>query len=178
MNNKKLILLSPLIIMAMVITIFLLALNKKDDNQIILKAKPFPVFSLTTLQGTELINESTFTNNQESKYTLLNVWASWCAICKTEHQYLLTLSEQGVNIIGLNYRDEQQAAKSLINQMGNPYQQIIVDKKGILALDLGVIGTPESYLIDHKGWIVARVNGVLNQALWAKHFQPFFEKTE
>jgi len=160
-------------------SVFLLALNNKEnDNQVKVKAKPFPSFSLTELQSGQLITESIFKNRPRGEYTLLNVWASWCSACKSEHPFLLKLAEQGINIVGLNFRDDPQTAKSLLNKTGNPYQQIIVDDKGKLAIDLGVIGTPESYLIDKQGLIVTRVNGVLNQFIWDKQLQPFFNKTE
>ncbi|MCP5077813.1 MAG: DsbE family thiol:disulfide interchange protein [Psychromonas sp.] len=173
MTNKKLTLFLPLLIVAIVITIFLMALNSKNENnQVIIKPKPFPQFALTELQSGKSLSEKIFTSSSNNKYTLLNVWASWCSVCKTEHPFLLKLAEQGINITGLNYRDDPQAAKSLLHKSGDPYQQIIVDDKGKLALDLGVIGTPESYLIDNQGMIVARVNGVLNQTVWEKRFLP------
>ncbi len=179
MNNKKLTLFIPLIIVAIMIAVFLMALSHKSENkQVIITAKAFPQFTLPALNSTGLITPTIFTSNLNGEYTLLNVWASWCSVCKAEHSFLLKLAQQGFNIVGLNFRDNQHAAISLLNKMGDPYQQVIVDEKGILAIDLGVIGTPESYLIDNKGLIVARVNGVLNQKVWEEQLLPFFEKQE
>ncbi len=173
MKKTKLMLSVPLIIVAILITVFLMALNNNDaSQQAAVKEKPFPQFKTMQLHSSEMITHSIFKQAKKGEYTLLNVWASWCGVCKTEHSYLLKLAQQGVNIVGLNYRDDPQAARSLLEKTGNPYQQVIVDDKGKLALDLGVIGTPENYLINNQGVIVARFNGVLNQAAWEKYFQP------
>ena len=80
---------------------------------------------------------------------VLNVWASWCITCIVEHPYLMNLSKTGVPVIGLNYKDEKQDAIVWLKKYGNPYQTILHDYKGNLALDLGVTGAAETFLINN-----------------------------
>lgn len=130
-----------------------------------------PVFKLAAIEGGEsLTNENLIGDG----YKLLNVWASWCGVCKLEHEFLLQLNDQNVSIYGLNYRDNKKDAKAVLRKDGNPYVAVIFDPEGELALDLGVIGTPETFLIDNQGVIIERVSGVLDQAIWDKLFAPYF----
>lgn len=107
-------------------------------------------------------------------YQLVNVWASWCGVCKQEHTYLNQLEQSGVPIIGLNYRDRRSGAQNYLGHLGNPYTNIMFDPKGKLALDLGVVGTPETYLVTKQGEIVYKHLGVLNERVWNKHFARYF----
>jgi len=110
----------------------------------------------------------------QQEYQLVNVWASWCGVCRKEHAYLNQLEQQGIPIIGLNYRDRRSGALNYLGQLGNPYSDVIFDPKGVLSLDLGVVGTPETYLVNQGGEIVYKHLGVLNQQVWDKHFAHFF----
>ncbi len=133
--------------------------------------KTFPTFSAPSLLKPETIE----TNDVfQSPYQLVNVWASWCGVCKREHDYLLALQQQGVPIIGLNYRDSRGAASQYLAEQGNPYQTVIFDPKGQVALDLGVIGTPETYLVNDKGEIVLKFSGVLESSVWKSSFAHYF----
>lgn len=175
MHRKKLTLLLPSLIVASIVILLVMGLSSKNSlTREPMQPRIMPSFQLPSLQAGKLLTESLF-SNQSNAYTLLNVWASWCVVCKTEHPFLITLAEQGVNIIGLNYRDDQQSAISLLAKTGNPYQQVIVDKGGKLALDLGVIGTPETYLIDDQGMIIAHFNGVLTPKVWEEIFKPIIK---
>ncbi|WP_019617047.1 DsbE family thiol:disulfide interchange protein [Psychromonas ossibalaenae] len=177
MNNKKTALLLPSLIVGLVIILLVMGLNNKNNiKQAAVQPKPLPAFQLNDLQTDQPLTETLFTEQIDSEYTLLNVWASWCAVCKIEHPFLLKLAEQGVNIVGLNYRDNQQTAVSLLAKTGNPYQKVIFDPAGKLALDLGVIGTPESYLINKQGMIIGRFNGALTPEIWTAVFQPVTAK--
>ncbi|MGD8117333.1 DsbE family thiol:disulfide interchange protein [Vibrio sp. TRT 29B02] len=111
------------------------------------------------------------------EYQLVNVWASWCGICRQEHDYLNQLQKQGVPIVGLNYRDNRSGAVNYLAQLGNPYTDVIFDPKGKLSLDLGVIGTPETYLVTRRGEIVYKHSGLLSEQAWRKHFSPYFDQS-
>ncbi len=113
-------------------------------------------------------------------YQLVNVWASWCGVCQQEHDYLKQLKQQGVTIIGLNYRDNHSNAVNYLTELGNPYSSVIYDPQGKLSIDLGVIGTPETYLVTQDGEIISKFAGELNQPAWNTHFAHYFEqeKTE
>lgn len=110
-------------------------------------------------------------------YQLVNVWASWCGICKTEHAFLLELQKKGIPIVGLNYRDNPGAALNVLSTDGNPYSTVISDTQGKLALELGVIGTPETYLVDAEGQIVKKLLGVINESVWRKELAHYFKGT-
>lgn len=108
----------------------------------------------------------------KGKVTLLNVWASWCAACIEEQAFLLQLSNHNVPIIGLNYKDESDKAKQWLADWGNPYQLIGEDQSGKVAIDLGVYGAPETFLIDKQGIIRFRHVGVLDERSWKDDFLP------
>ncbi len=121
--------------------------------------KPAPEFELPLLY-----KEGTFSNKDLIGHvTLLNVWASWCFACRQEHSVVKHLSRNGVRIIGLNYKDEADDAKNWLTRLGNPYQAIAVDYDGRIAIDWGVYGAPETFLIDKKGIIRHKVIGPLSE---------------
>tara|TARA_Y100001956_G_scaffold71682_1_gene76583 strand:+ start:8092 stop:8625 length:534 start_codon:yes stop_codon:yes gene_type:complete len=108
-------------------------------------------------------------------YQLVNVWASWCGVCKAEHSFLNQLASMGVPLIGLNYRDQKSSAQNYLAAKGNPYQQVMFDPKGALGIDLGIVGTPETYVVNRQGEIVYKHFGLLNQTAWKTHMAHYFE---
>ena len=89
--------------------------------------------------------------------SLINIWASWCSPCKDEHAYLLKLkSLNKLNIIGINYKDNENNAKKFLSELGNPYTNIITDPNGINSIELGAFGVPESYLIENKSKLIIK----------------------
>ncbi len=106
---------------------------------------------------------------------VLNVWASWCANCRAEHPLLSELTGT-VPLYGLNYRDKGDAACAWLIQAGNPYRAVLADPDGKLALELGVYGTPETYLFDADGALLARHTGELTKGIWLRQFAPLLDK--
>lgn len=138
-----------------------------------LQGRPVPTFNLVSLIDEKPLDARLFSNSGTKRWTLLNVWASWCSFCKAEHNFLLQLAaEKNIRLIGLNYRDAREAAKATLIATKNPYQEVIFDPRGSLALDLGSIVTPETYLIDPEGIIEFRYQGPLNQEVWEASFVP------
>ncbi|WED28006.1 DsbE family thiol:disulfide interchange protein [Vibrio sp. DW001] len=133
--------------------------------------EPVPSFNLSTLRGDKIVDETIFVSDE---YTLLNIWASWCAACKIEHPFLVELAESGIKIIGLNYRDNQKEAQKVIVAEGNPYTEIVYDPNGELALDLGVLGAPETFVIDGNGKIITRVSGIIDSDVWHNQLASYF----
>ncbi len=130
--------------------------------------KVVPSFHLPSLNATQ-----DFTSNAMlGQVVLLNVWASWCAACIEEQVFLMQLSRQGLPIYGLNYKDTSSNAQKWLNEWGNPYRLIGLDRDGHVAIDLGVYGAPETFLIDSKGIIRYRYAGILNKAVWNREFLP------
>ncbi len=126
--------------------------------------KPFPEFTLAALQQPErILTQQDFIG----KPVLVNVWATWCPSCRQEHEQLLRIAATGhITIIGLNYKDERAGAQRWLQQLGNPYQFNIFDEEGMLGLDLGVYGAPETYLLDAQGIIRHRHVGVITPTAW------------
>ncbi len=87
----------------------------------------------------------------------------------------MSLKQQGIDVIGLNYRDNKQEALGYLESEGNPYSKVIYDPDGIVSIDFGVIGTPETYLINPNGEIMIKFRGKLDQKQWNKHFATYFK---
>ena len=105
---------------------------------------------------------------------LVNVWATWCYACRIEHAMLNQLNEQGVKVIGLNYKDESDKARQWLSELGDPYRLNIADRDGTVGLDLGVYGAPETYVLGPDGVIVHRHVGVLDEAVFERDIRHFF----
>lgn len=117
--------------------------------------KPAPVFELPLLNGEGMFSSE----DLKGKITLLNVWASWCYACRQEHETVKQLAESGMNIVGYNYKDKKSDAQRWLAQLGNPYQVVVADEDGRAAIDWGVYGAPETFLIDQQGIIRHKVIG-------------------
>ena len=109
---------------------------------------------------------------------VLNVWASWCGPCREEHPQLMALARAGVTVFGLNYKDDTQAARRFIGSLGNPYARIGADTRGRVAIDFGVYGVPETFVIDGTGRIVSRFAGPLDRASLELEILPHLELPE
>ena len=175
--KKKLYL--PLIIFLALVAAFLLQLQRNaqgDDPKTLesaLVGKPVPAKTLPDLLSTKTFDESLF---KQGKPLLLNVWATRCPTCYAEHQYLNHLAKQGVPIIGLDYKDNSEKAVKWLHDLGNPYQVVLKDEKGSFALDLGVYGAPETFIVDGKGVIHYRYAGDVNERVWQEKLQPIYQK--
>src|SRR5210317_983715 len=100
---------------------------------------------------------------KKDKYYLLNIWASWCVPCRDEHPILISLSEnKNLDILGLNYKDKISNAEKFLDELGNPYKEILLDQDGTIAIEWGAFGVPETFLI-YQNRIVKKYIGPLNQ---------------
>ncbi len=127
--------------------------------------KPFPAFQMPALRDADkLLTNADFIGQP----LLINVWATWCPACRQEHEQLLAIAkEASIPVIGLNYKDDRNTALAWLEQLGDPYKFNIYDEKGMLGLDLGVYGAPETYLLDAQGIIRYRHVGVITAEVWA-----------
>lgn len=135
-----------------------------------LVGQPVPAFSLPRLGEDGQVSEADLTG----QVGLLNVWATWCPSCRVEHPYLVQLSERGIPVYGLNYKDEDAAALEWLEQLGDPYRFNIADREGTLGLDLGVYGAPETYLVDAAGVVRYRHVGVVDESVWRTVLEPLY----
>jgi cytochrome c biogenesis protein CcmG/thiol:disulfide interchange protein DsbE len=103
---------------------------------------------------------------EENTFYIVNIWASWCVPCRTEHPFLMVLSKNhSVKLIGLNYRDNLNNAKKFIKEFGNPYSQILIDSDGILSVEFGAYGVPETFIIDKNKKIIKKIIGPINKKI-------------
>ncbi|MDH3646064.1 MAG: DsbE family thiol:disulfide interchange protein [Gammaproteobacteria bacterium] len=132
--------------------------------------KPVPAFDLPLL----LDESRRITQDQlRGEPTLLNVWATWCVACRQEHPFLMQLAAAtDVPIYGLNLKDNRASASAWLDQLGNPYESSAFDEDGIVSIDWGVYGAPETFLIDATGIIRYKHIGPLTEEVWNKKLLP------
>jgi cytochrome c biogenesis protein CcmG/thiol:disulfide interchange protein DsbE len=134
-----------------------------------------PMLAMPALEGSNLpaLNADAI----KGKLTLVNVFASWCVPCRQEHPILKSLAEQGqLNIVGINYKDRNDNALRFLGELGNPYKAIGVDPNGKAAIDWGVYGIPESYLVGPDGTILYKKVGPFDQQSLTNGLLPAMEK--
>lgn len=136
--------------------------------------KPLPDFVLPELNTEKMMTPA----DLHGKVSLLNVWASWCNTCVEEQVFLLHLAREGIPLYGLNYKDDPANAIAFIQQYGNPWKITGIDRVGRTAMDLGVYGAPETFLIDKHGIIRYRHAGLLTPAIWEQTILPLKRQLE
>jgi cytochrome c biogenesis protein CcmG/thiol:disulfide interchange protein DsbE len=143
--------------------------------------KPAPELTLPALDGlTAGNNPVSSLKSAELKsggITLVNVWASWCGPCRDEHPQLMELSKrEDFRLVGLNYKDQRENALRFLNSLGNPYAAVGVDATGRTAVDWGVYGVPETFIINGEGVIVHKFTGPISPAALRDDILPAIEK--
>lgn len=148
---KKYLVFFPLILFLMLV-FFLwrgLSINPNKIPSTLIN-QPAPEFTLPSLDKSKLLTNALFRQH----VTLLNVWASWCLACQAEHEVLLLLAQQAqLQIIGWDYKDRREDAKRYLEENGNPFHEVIWDHEGRAAVNWGIYGTPETFMIDKHGVI-------------------------
>jgi cytochrome c biogenesis protein CcmG/thiol:disulfide interchange protein DsbE len=135
--------------------------------------KPAPTFHLPSLFNEKI---TTSLDDFKGSVRLLNVWASWCYACAEEHDFLLELSHNHDFILyGFNYKDTRNAATTWLEQHGNPYQTVAMDASGEAAIDWGVYGAPETFVIDKKGIIRYKQIGPITADVWEHELKPLID---
>lgn len=113
----------------------------------------------------------------KGKLTLVNVFASWCVPCRQEHPMLKELAkDERLNIVGINYKDKSDNALRFLGELGNPYAAIGIDPNGKAAIDWGVYGIPETYLVGPDGTIIYKKVGPIDAATYDRELIPAIEK--
>lgn len=163
-------------ILVFVLLIFFLWRGLSTDKKLpsVQIGQPVPAFSLPRLDSDGIFSAQDMLGH----VAILNIWASWCASCKAEQEFLMQQSKAGVYIYGLNYKDNKENALDWLKQWGNPYLMIGYDEPGSVAIDLGVYGAPETFIIDKKGIIQYRHIGLIDADIWKKEFKPLIQKLE
>ena len=125
---------------------------KEDPSELpsVLIDKSLPIIKLEKLAEYKLFNRENLLLLKEP--SLINVWSSWCAPCKIEHEFLLAMSaEYNIKIFGINYKDDKKDAINVLKSSGNPFYAIGRDEDGVQSINLGVYGVPETFVIDANG---------------------------
>ncbi len=133
--------------------------------------RPAPVFQASSLRPPqESLSEKIF----HHRVTILNVFATWCVACQAEHSVLMEGRQnlQGAQLIGLDYKDDRPKALTWLHRFGDPYDQVIDDPQGNIAINFGVYGTPETFIIDQQGIIRYKFIGAISPADWKQTVLP------
>lgn len=131
--------------------------------------RPAPPLNLAGLEGSAGLQSALLT---QGEWSLVNIWASWCAPCRVEHPQLMELAAAGLPIYGINYKDSPAAAQQFLRTLGNPYRAVGVDEQGRAVLAFGVYGIPETFVLDGRGIIRAHQPGALTEEFIAAHIRP------
>jgi cytochrome c biogenesis protein CcmG, thiol:disulfide interchange protein DsbE len=168
----------PLAVFVVLAGIFLMQLMSGRDNSTIPSAligEPAPQIALPPLEGSGMagLEPAAFAG----KVTLVNVWASWCAPCREEHPVLMQLAQDGrFDIAGLNYKDDPQNALRFIGNLGNPYDAVGTDQNGRAAIQWGVYGVPETFVVGRDGNISYKHVGPITPEALRRDLMPAIEK--
>ncbi len=172
MNKKqmKIWFLIPLIVFFGLVVMLYMRLG--DSTTIVTNTaleRPVPSFELPLLSDTSRIMTN---DNLPDQPFLMNIWGSWCPTCIVEHPFLMELEQRGVTLVGVNYKDEIGNALSYLNRGGDPFLMSIQDLSGQFALDLGLTGAPETFIVDGDGVIRQHIIGEINEANWQARISP------
>ena len=177
----------PLVIVTLMSAFFFVALRSGDPSRLpsALIGKPVPQFAIGPIEGLDAaegggarpgISSADLSNGE---VTIVNVWASWCGPCIQEHPQLIALKQQhGLRLVGINYKDDPAAARRFLARYGNPFDAIGADKNGRVAIDWGVYGVPETYVIDGTGRIAFKFVGPLSASAIRNEILPAVAKAK
>jgi len=173
-KTPKVITLFVPLILFFIVCIFLFKGLYSDPRKLdsALVGKPVPQFVLQDIYDPNKQHDASVL---QGKKMLLNVWATWCPTCYAEHKFLNQLAAQDIYIVGLNYKDERKKAIQWLTDLKDPYKISLFDGNGMLGMDLGVYGAPETYFIDSKGIIQYRHVGDLNARVWDDQLKALFD---
>jgi len=163
--KNKLNLLIIIIFLSFCFVIFYKGLNNSNTyTPKISNKKDIPIFESKDFNSNVYLNSKKIF--EDDIFYIVNIWASWCLPCRTEHPLLMELSKNNSSkLIGLNYKDNLNNAKKFINEFGNPYSQILIDNEGILSVEFGAYGVPETFIIDKNKKIIRKFVGPINKEI-------------
>lgn len=173
-RRSPLLFLLPLILFGALAVVFLVGLFAGDASKVpsALIGKPAPAITLAALEGLQRegrpVPAFTMAELAAGRVTIVNVFASWCAPCRVEHPFLVALADSPpvkagrVAVVGINYKDEAENARRFLGALGNPFSAVGTDMTGRAAIEWGVYGVPETFLIGPDGRILDKHVGPLD----------------
>jgi cytochrome c biogenesis protein CcmG/thiol:disulfide interchange protein DsbE len=156
----------------LVIVLFFGVKNSPNRSTLtsVLIGRQAPEFTLPDMQNP---GRMLSTKDFRGKPWVLNVWGTWCVSCRVEHQTLMEIAQlDQAPIVGLNWKDDLDLAQEWLTRLGNPYDAIAVDQDGRSAIDWGVYGAPETFLVDAQGVVQYRLAGPMTHEVWQREFLP------
>ena len=162
----------PLLAVIVLIGFLVIGLTRGDPRALPSPyiGKPAPEFELPKLKD---LSAAVGTEDFRGQVALVNVWATWCVQCRAEHQFLMDLAANGsIPIYGINWRDTRPEALRWLEQLGDPYIASGFDVDGVVGIDWGVYGAPESFLVNADGVVLFKQLGPLNWQIWERDFVP------
>lgn len=150
-------------------------MNSGKDNSAIpspLIGKLAPALNLPEL---DMPQQSIHVQDLKGRAFVLNIWGSWCVSCRIEHPIITDMAKQGVTVVGYNYKDSAEDARAWLNQFGNPYSLIIQDEDGKAALDWGIYGAPETFVIDAQGIVRFKHVGPITEEVVQQNILPLLK---
>lgn len=148
-------------------------LGQGDELPSALIGKPAPTVAIEDMDAFVPLTDAML---RDGEVKIVNFWASWCAPCRVEHPNLVTLADEGVPIYGINYKDTSFAAARFLDELGNPYAAVGADRDGVYALDWGVYGVPETFLLDGDGTILLRMAAPLTSRELEGRLRPALDE--
>lgn len=167
----------PPVIAALIGVMFWAGLGRDDRDSLpsTLVGQAAPVLSLDAMEGLEPVTDEML---RAPGVKLVNFWASWCGPCRVEHPGLMALKDLGIPIIGVNFKDRPAAAIGFLDELGSPYVATGADPTGRNAIEWGVYGVPETFVIDGNGIVVLRFAGPITSRVMQSDIMPAIENAE
>jgi len=163
----------PIVAFALLVVVLAIGIRhapEKGTIPSVLLGKPAPAFALPNLTDPARTVRS---SDLQGRWYLFNVWGTWCFECRAEHETLLEVRRAGVvPLIGLDWKDDDTEARAWLQQLGNPYDAVAADHIGRTAIDWGVYGAPETFLVNPQGVVVYKLVGPLTHEVWAREILP------
>ncbi|MEZ5913056.1 MAG: DsbE family thiol:disulfide interchange protein [Paracoccaceae bacterium] len=162
---------APPLLFAGLAVLFYAGMSRDNPDELpsTLVGRPAPSVQLTALGDGESFTDADL---KADGVKLVNYWASWCAPCRAEHPQLEEMATEGIRLFGVNYKDKPENALKFLAELGNPFAMLGADANGRMALDWGVYGVPETYVIDGEGRIVLRFAGPITKEHLEKTIRP------
>lgn len=164
----------PPVVFAGLAALFLTGMYREDPNALpsTFVGRDAPALDVAPLPPLPLIAEDALS---DGKVKLVNFWASWCAPCRVEHPQLMRLQLEGMQILGINYKDDAPKALRFLRELGDPFAGNGADPEGRAAIEWGVYGVPETFVVDGKGRVVLRFAGPITESILENRIRPAIE---
>lgn len=174
MPRINLLMVAPPAIFFGLAALFYIGMQREDPNALrsAREGQPAPAVVLTQLGRAQPFTNETL---RDGDVKLVNYWASWCAPCRAEHPLLTELAEDGLPIYGINYKDDPEKARAFLEELGDPYAGLGADVTGRTALDWGLYGVPETYVLAGDGTVMLRFAGPLTDDVMERRIRPALE---